>query len=311
MRRAIVFAAILGAGSLSMAAAGIQDRDAPKIVRMQTLNVRDILYVLTGGGGNTLALMRDDGVVLIDTKLPGWGKSILETIQSVTDKPVTTIINTHTHADHTGGNVDFPTVTQIVAHANTKANMAKMDAFKGANAKFLPNKTVTDRLSLLEGPDRIDLYYFGRGHTDGDLIVVFPEKRLAHFGDLFPSKAAPFIDTANGGSGVEFPKTLAKAVAEIKGVNRVVTGHDESSLTPRDAGSGSAIFANPKTMTWNDVQEYADFNRDFLAAVEDAIKAGKSAADAAATLQLPERYKSYDMQLARANVEAIYKELGK
>jgi glyoxylase-like metal-dependent hydrolase (beta-lactamase superfamily II) len=311
MRRAIVLAAILGAGGLSMAAAGVQDRDAPKIVRMQTLNVRDILYVLTGGGGNTLALMRDDGVVLIDTKLPGWGKSILETIQSVTDKPVTMIINTHTHADHTGGNVDFPTVTQIVAHANTKANMEKMDAFKGANAKFLPNKTVTDHMSLLDGPDRIDLYYFGRGHTNGDLIVVFPEKRLAHFGDLFPSKSAPFIDTANGGSGVEFPKTLAKAVAEIKGVNRVVTGHDESSLIPRDAGSGSAIFANPKTMTWNDVQEYADFNRDFLAAVEDAIKAGKSAADAAATLQLPERYKGYDMQRARANVEAIYKELGK
>ena len=110
---------------------------------------------------------------------------------------------------------------------------------------------------------------------------------------------------------MEFPKTLAKAVAEIKGVNRVVTGHDESSLIPRDAGSGSAIFANPKTMTWDDVKEYADFNRDFLAAVEDAIKAGKSATEAAATLRLPERYKTYDMQQARANVEAIYRELGK
>jgi glyoxylase-like metal-dependent hydrolase (beta-lactamase superfamily II) len=310
MRRAIVLAAIVGAGGLSMAA-GFQDRDAPKVIRLQTLNVRDILYVLTGGGGNTLALMRDDGVVLIDTKLPGWGKSILDSIQAVTDKPVTMIINTHTHADHTGGNVEFPTVTQIVAHANTKANMEKMDAFKGANAKFLPNKTVTDRLTLLDGPDRIDLYYFGRGHTDGDLIVVFPEKRLAHFGDLFPSKAAPFIDMANGGSGIEFPKTLAKAVAEIKGVNRVVTGHDESSLIPRDPRSGSAIFANPKTMSWADVQEYTDFNRDFLAAVEDAIKAGKSAAEAFATLQLPERYKGYDMQRARANIEAIYRELGK
>src|SRR5690242_7018856 len=70
MRRAIVLAAILGGGGLSMAAAGLQDPNAPKIVKMQTLNVRDILYVLTGGGGNTLALMRDDGVVLIDTKLP-------------------------------------------------------------------------------------------------------------------------------------------------------------------------------------------------------------------------------------------------
>ena len=312
MTRAIVLTAIVAGGGLSMTVAGgVQDRDSPKIVRMQTVNVRDILYILTGGGGNTLALMRDDGVVLIDTKRPGWGRPILDTIQAVTDKPVTMIINTNSDADHTGGNIEFPTATQIVAQANTKANMQKMDAFKGPNAKFLPSKTVTDRLTLLDGPDRIDLYYFGRGHTNGDLVVVFPEKRLADFGDLFPAKAAPFIDTANGGSGVEFPKTLAKAIAEIKGVSRVVTGHDESSLIPAGAGSGSAIFANPKTMTWNDVQEYADFNRDFLAAVEDAIKAGKSAAEAVATLQLPERYKAYDMQRAKENVEAIYRELGK
>jgi glyoxylase-like metal-dependent hydrolase (beta-lactamase superfamily II) len=309
--RWIVLIAIVGGGWLSTTAAGAQDGNAPKIVRMQTLNVRDILYILTGGGGNTLALMRDDGVVLIDTKLPGWGRSIRDTIEAVTDKPVTTIINTHAHADHTGGNVDFGTVPRIIAHQNTLANMQKMDAFKGADAKFLPNTIVTDRLSLLDGSDRIDLYYFGRGHTDGDLVVVFPEKRLAYLGDLFPAKAAPVIDSANGGSGVEFPKTLARAVAEIKGVNRVITGHDESAAIPRDAGSGSAIFANPKTMTWNDLQEYADFNREFLAEVEQAIKAGKPAAQAAATLQLPERYKAYDMQQARANVEAVYRELGK
>jgi glyoxylase-like metal-dependent hydrolase (beta-lactamase superfamily II) len=189
--------------------------------------------------------------------------------------------------------------------------MQKMDAFKGSNAKFLPNKTVADRLTLLDGLDRLDLYYFGRGHTDGDLVVVFPEKRLAHLGDLFPSKAAPFIDVANGGSGVAFPETLARAVAEIKGVNRVTTGHDEASLMPQDAGAGSAIFANPRTMTWNDLQEYADFNRDFLGAVQAAIKAGKTAAEAAGTLQLPDRYKGYDMQQAKANVEKIYRELGK
>jgi cyclase len=309
--RAMVLSAIVGMGGLSIAAAGVQERDAPKVVRMQTLNVRDILYVLTGGGGNTLALMRDDGVVLIDTKLPGWGRSISETIQTVTDKPVRMIINTNAHADHTGGNVEFPTVSEIVAHEKTKTHMEKMDAFKGANARYLPNKTVTDHLSLLEGPDRIDLYYFGRGHTDGDLIVVFPEKRVAHFGDLFPSKAAPIIDTANGGSGVEFPKTLARAVAEIKGVTRVITGHDQSSLVPRDAGSGSAIFANPKPMTWDDLKEYAEFNRDFLTAVQAAIDAGKSAAEAAASLNLPARYRSYDMQRAAANVEVIYHELGK
>src|SRR5207245_3073792 len=162
---------------------------------------------------------------------------------------------------------------EIVAHANAKARMEKMDVFRGANAKFLPNRLVTDKLSLLDGADRIDLYYFGPGHTDGDLVVVFPEKRLAHFGDLFPSKAAPVIDTANGGSLVALPETLAKAVAEIKGVVRVTTGHDQASLTPRDAGSGSAIYANPRTMSWNDLQEYVEFNREFLAAVQAAGKA--------------------------------------
>jgi glyoxylase-like metal-dependent hydrolase (beta-lactamase superfamily II) len=165
-------------------------------------------------------------------------------------------------------------------------------------------------MSLLDGIDRIDLYYFGPGHTNGDVIVVFPEKHVAILGDLFPAKEAPVIDTVNGGSAVAFPQTLARAIAEIKGVQRVITGHDTRSATPRQRESlGSQIFANPLTMTWNDLQEYADFNRDFLAAVQDAMKGGKSADDAAATLKLPDRYKNYDMQHAKANVQAIYAEV--
>ena len=62
-------------------------------------------------------------------------------------------------------------------------------------------------------------------------------------------------------------------------------------------------------MTWGDLQEYADFNRDFLGAVQEAIKAGKTVDQAASTLKLPDRYRGYDMQRARANVEAIYREL--
>jgi cyclase len=281
-----------------------------KIVRMQTLNVRDILYVLTGGS-NTLALMRDDGVVLVDTKPPGWGRAIRDNIEAVSDKGVTTIINTHAHADHVGGNVDFSTATTIIAHASAKARMEKMEIFRGANAKFLPNKLVSDRLSLLDGNDRIEIYYFGRGHTDGDLVVVFPEKRLAHVGDLFPAKAAPLIDADAGGSGVAFPETLTKAAAELKNVVRVTTGHDAASAVMGAAAGASAINANPRTMSIKDLQEYAEFNRDFLEAVKQAIAAGKSADEAAKTLQMPERYKAYDMANAGANVHAIYRELGK
>jgi glyoxylase-like metal-dependent hydrolase (beta-lactamase superfamily II) len=305
--------ALIAAGGSWMAAAGDQGQpQAARTISMQTLNVRDILYVVKGGGGNTMALMRDEGAVLIDTKLPGWGQPIRESVAAVSDKPVATIINTNASLERVGGNPEFSGVTQIIAHENTKANMQKMDVFKGTNARFLPNKTFTDRMSLLDGIDRIDLYYFGAGRTNGDVIVVFPEKRVAILGDLFPAKEAPMVDRANGGSAVSFPQTLARAIAEIKGVQRVITGHDTRSATPRQRESnGSQIFANPLTMTWSDLQEYADFNRDFLAAVQDAIRAGRTADEAAASLRLPDRYKDYDMQQANANVRAIYAELKK
>jgi len=85
--------------------------------------------------------------------------------------------------------------------------MMKMDAFKGANAKFLPKRTFKDKLTLGSGKDRMDLYYFGRGHTNGDTWIVYPAVRVMQTGDIFAWKDAPLIDTANGGSGLEYPDT--------------------------------------------------------------------------------------------------------
>ena len=280
-----------------------------KVVQIQTLDVRDILYALTGVN-NTLALMHDDGVVLIDTKPAGWGKAMLQSIETVTDQPVRTIVNTHAHAEHVAANVEFPTATRVIAHANAKARMQKLPMFQGSGAKFLPTDVVTDRLSLLDGPDRMEVYYFGRGHTDGDLVVVFPEKRLAHFGDLFSVRAAPVIDVENGGSAVELPQTLARAVKELKDILRVTSGHDPTGAAMGGTGA-SKILSMGRALPWRDLEEYADFNRDFLEAVRQAMAAGKTAEDAAKTLQLPERYKAYDMANAAANVRAIYGELKK
>jgi glyoxylase-like metal-dependent hydrolase (beta-lactamase superfamily II) len=323
MKRSIVLGALVAVGALSVAAAGGQGQPAgSKVVEMRTLGVSDTLYVLTGGGGNSLALVDENsgGVILVDTKLPGWGQPLLDAIGSITDLPVTTIINTHTHGDHTGGNGEIPSAVRIVAHENTKANMAKMDkmdAFKAGNAKFLPNKTYQTKMSLLEGVNRIDLYYFGAGHTNGDTIVVFPAKGLAHVGDLFPSKATPFIDTSNGGSGVAYPDTLAKAVAEIKGVDRVITGHSRPFPDRRSGSRASRPTQAPNAtvpgsatlMTWADLQEYADFTRDFLAATRAAFRTGKSVDEAVSDLKLAEKYKEYGTERAKANVQAIYDEL--
>jgi cyclase len=290
MMRTVWFAAVL--------TLAIPAHAQEKTVRLRTLGPGDILYVLIGGGGNTLALMRDDGVVVIDTKLPGWGTAIRQAIESATDQPVTTIINTHAHPDHAGGNAEFSRNVEVIAHANTVA------------AGLRVSRTVTDKLTLLSGSDEIDLFYFGRGHTNGDLVVVFPQKRLAYLGDLFPAKSAPLVDPAAGGSVVALADTLRRVATEITGVTRVVTGHAEGLADSRDPSSTSVDISTPRTMRWSDVAEYADFVRDFGAAVRQARAAGKTAADASATLALPDRYRGYDMSGALRAVEAIYAEIG-
>ncbi len=286
MKRLVVLAIILAAGGAGIA--WVQQPAQPQ--ELEVDKVKDNLFVLRNGGGNTAVFITEKGVVLVDTKNPGWGPRILEKVRSLTEKPVTMIINTHTHGDHNGSNEAFSPTVEFVAHENTKANMVRMPAFAGEKQAFLPKQTYKDRLSLLAGNDRVDLYYFGRGHTDGDTFIVFPFHRTMHTGDLFAARATPLIDMNNGGSGVEYPETLGKAVAGIKDVETVIPGH------------------SPVT-DWKTFQEFAEFNKDFLAAVEAAKKAGKTADEAAAGLQLGERWKDYGMTRAKDNVTKIYSEL--
>jgi cyclase len=304
LKRFIAVLVLLAYGMPPLPAAGYLQAPPSDPIRVQLLSAGATLYMLTGGGSNSMVLIRDQGVVLIDSKLPGTSQAVVDAVSLVTDRPITTIINTHAHIDHTGGNLELPGVTDIIAHEHAKADMQKMEAFTGRNGRFLPNKTVAKTMSLFEGRDRIDLYYFGPGHTSGDLVVVLPGHEIAFMGDLFPVKAAaPLIDQASGGSGVAFPDTLDRVLREIKGVKRVIAGHDPG---PKPGAPRTSFGDIP---SWDDLQQFAEFNRDFLAAVRAAIAQGKSAAEAAASLTLPAKYAGYDMTHAKANVEIIAKEL--
>src|SRR5688572_14070232 len=231
MSRSMVLGSVLGFGLLSIGlAAGQQGQ--PKIPLPELTRLKENLYVIESAavgtaftGGNIGVFIMDKGVAIVDTKLAGYGPTILERIRKVTPKPVTTIINTHTHGDHTGSNPGFAATVEIVAHENTKANMEKMDAFKAAGAAFLPKRTYKDRLTLFSGKDQIDLYHFGAGHTNGDTFIYFPALRTLQAGDMFPWKDAPFIDRGNGGSGVAWPATLAKLLSAVKDVDTVIPGH--------------------------------------------------------------------------------------
>ncbi len=287
MKRLAVLSGLLLAGAISLMAA--QQQGTPASLEIQ--QVKDNLYMISGGGGNTAAFITQKGVVVVDTKLPNNGPGILEKIKSVTPKPVIMVINTHTHGDHVGSNSAFTGAVEFVAQENTRANMEKMPAFQSEEGKkFLPGRTYKDKLSLLQGADKIDLYYFGRGHTSGDTFVVFPALKVMHSGDIFATKGTPLMDTSNGGSGLEYPKTLMKAAAGIKGVETVIPGH-------------SAV------MTWNDFKEYGDFMSELVVAVEQAKKDGKTVDQAATDLKLPEKFKDYNVGRLKGNVTAIYSEL--
>jgi glyoxylase-like metal-dependent hydrolase (beta-lactamase superfamily II) len=258
--------------------------------------------MLAGAGGNTAVFIMANGVTLVDTKNPNTGQAILDQVKMLTPKPVTQIINTHTHADHTGSNEFFVENVSFVAHENTKANMQKMTNFAGDKAKFLPAKTYKDTLTLGSGADQILLYHFGPAHTNGDTFVVFPAIRAMHSGDAFASKGFPNVDAANGGSTKEYGKTLAKAASTIKNVDTIINGHIPAGPTP-----------------FSDLQVYADFNNDFAKYVEDAVKANKTAAQAASEYKLPEKYTAagYAAPAAtgRGNINdrmtAAFAELGK
>jgi cyclase len=308
--RSTLLCSLLALGASSMTATAllsppvVQAQGAPRVGEVS--KVKDNLYLIRGGGGNSAVFVTARGVVLVDTKLAGWGQPILDAIKTVTDKPVVTIINTHTHYDHTGSNTEFAPSVEFVAHANTRKNMEKpsctpvvnCDAFKGDKRRFLPRRTFTDQLSIGSGADRISLRYFGRAHTNGDAVVIFPALRVAHVGDIFPFKQTPVIDVESGGSGVAYPTTASAAAAALEGsVDTLITGH--STL-----------------MSVADLKEYAAFNHDFLEWARAALKAGKSATEAAADYKIPPQYAGYTVMQAsgplggvKNNLDAIYGEL--
>ena len=323
MKRTVVLGTLVLVGALSATVAALQQAPAqpgrqggapaggaaaqqPSVAGLTVDKLKDNLFVIRGGGGNTAVFITADGVTLVDTKIYGWAPHLITRIKEVTDKPVTRIINTHTHYDHTEGNPDFPATVEVVTHENTAKMMPEMkipygvtltdrNVFKDSNGRGLPKRTFRDQMTIGSGNDRIELRYFGRAHTSGDAFVIFPALRTMHTGDAFPNKGMPIMDINNGGSGVSYAETIANA-AKVQNIDTVITGHNQTVVTIAD------------------VQMYSEFIRDFVAAVRAAKKAGQSIDEVANSWKLPERYVQagyLQPQPARVkpNVEVLWKEL--
>ena len=185
--------------------------------------VKDGLYLIIGTGGNVGVRVTRDGVILIDDKFPRNFQAIQDRVAEVSDQPVRYVINTHHHGDHAGGNVEYVKIAEVIAHQNARDNMIK-------NEQDGPPRIVyTSETAVYLGGVEVRAYHFGRGHTNGDTIVYFPDLRTIHGGDLLHG-IAPFIDYANGGSSREWVTTLDQAL-ELD-FNTAIPGHGQVMTKP-------------------------------------------------------------------------------
>jgi len=302
MRRGIVLGVLLAVGALSITAAAVQQGgQQPMVVEIDKL--KDNLYVMKGGGGNSSVFITQKGVIVVDTKNPGWGQPLLDGIRKVTNQPVMMIINTHTHGDHVSGNVEFPAEIDIVTHENTAANMKEMrpnssaapnpnprNIFKENNGKGLAKRTFRDTMTIGSGNERLELRYFGRAHTNGDAFVYFPVHRVLHVADVFPGRELPIMDGNNGGTATGYADTLSKVLSfSEKNADVLVNGHFNTTSTNAD------------------LKDFIGFIRGYVSEVQAAKKAGKTLDEVANSWKPPAGYTAQPARV-RSNAQLVFNE---
>jgi cyclase len=182
-----------------------QSQPAPPIGIQKLKDDLCVIGVTRGvGAGNVAVQVTDEGVILVDDMFDRNHDELLEKLRTVTDKPIKYVLNTHQHDDHSGGNARMLAMNaEVISHRNARANMALL------KQPGLPRVTFSDEMSVYLGGKEVRAHHYGRGHTGGDAVMYFPADKVIHTGDLFLTfPPQPFIDYANGGSALEWTKTL-------------------------------------------------------------------------------------------------------
>lgn len=254
MRRWVARIALVLLGLIAIAAIYAYQQ----VSSLETERVTDDVHVLFGLGGNVGVLATERGAVIVDTlTFRMQGARIREVAEKIGGGPTQAIVNTHYHSDHIHGNPAFASGTKVWSTQRTRDYLLHFDAdyWEGDAAGTLPNQTFEDAHELSVGGKTVRLQHLGRGHTGGDLVVLFVEDRVLHTGDLFFNGRYPNIDLEAGGSVREWIATLDRALA--LDFDRVIPGH--GPVTDREG-----------------LRAFQGFLRELWGLAEQAAREGKS-----------------------------------
>lgn len=200
---------------------------------VETQEIGDGLYLLKGRGGNVLASVGADGVLLVDSDYGNVQPAYLDAVKALDADAVRFLVNTHWHGDHTGGNTAWgESGSVILAHDNVRLRLSTRQENKlfgrvtePSPAAAWPLVTYGDSLALHINGQTVEVKHYPAGHTDGDSIVYFAEANVVHMGDHFFKDRFPFIDLASGGTVDGFIDNIAAALERVGDATVIVPGH--------------------------------------------------------------------------------------
>ena len=213
-------------GALAVAGMLVQTAEAQfgaEPAELELIELNPDMYVISNVAvpGLVTVLVTDAGVLLVDDKFEIDHENIMALVRSITDQPVKYVVNTHYHGDHSGGNAKLQLLGAVaVASDEARARMV------AANQPGQPDITVSDSASIYIGGRTVELHSVNPAHTDGDVVVLFPDYGVLATGDIFangPGTSAQLVDSAGGGSAKSWPSAVEQALA--LDFETVVPGH--------------------------------------------------------------------------------------
>ena len=261
-RRSFIQTSALTLGALTVAQQKIFSAFLQQAWKITMLT--DNIGIFTEKGGTIAFLLSKKGIVVVDAQFPDTAPHLIDELKKKSEKPFSLLINTHHHFDHTAGNIAFKGIVQhVLAHENSLKNQKNVAvANKSEDKQLYPDQTYTDTWCQKFGKEKICMYYYGAGHTNGDSVIHFEHANIVHIGDLMFNRRHPFVDRGAGANIKNWMEVLNKTVNKFDSKTKFIFGH---------AADGYGVTGNA-----DDLKKFGDYLDAVLKFTESEIKAGKT-----------------------------------